>query len=293
MKKILTLALAAAMLSATGITAFVADTEVNQDTPAPQSGSTSVTMSVAPSYTVTIPESVVLNEQTDGTYSNDAVITATNIRLNNKIINVTMDSDFLLENAQGAVALPYTLTINNKEKASGDTVATFSTNADLTLVQQSDTMHFTADVPTYAGDYSDTVTFTISVNDSSIKAYILDDSFMPTETTITIPVNTGMAWGESATALSDEEVEVFLNNLLNDVPDTAHPADTLYSVNLSEDETKEERGILYYTGTELYAVFCYGEDIEDMEPVSSEDKLSDTLNYVVFDELDLIRAGGI
>ena len=187
----------------------------------------------------------------------------------------------------------YTLTINNKEKASGDTVATFSTNADLTLVQQSDTMHFTADVPTYAGDYSDTVTFTISVNDSSIKAYILDDSFMPTETTITIPVNTGMAWGESATALSDEEVEVFLNNLLNDVPDTAHPADTLYSVNLSEDETKEERGILYYTGTELYAVFCYGEDIEDMEPVSSEDKLSDTLNYVVFDELDLIRAGGI
>ena len=166
MKKVLTLALVGAMLTATGITAFAADKEVNQDT-TPPTGTTSVTMSVAPSYTVTIPESVVLNEQTDGTYSNDAVITATNIRLNNgKVINVTMDSDFLLENAQGAAALPYTLTINDAEKASGDTVATFNTNADLTLVQQSDALHFAADVPTYAGDYSDTVTFNIAVADA-------------------------------------------------------------------------------------------------------------------------------
>ena len=164
-KKIITLALAAAMLSATGITAFAAD--IDQDT-TPPTGTTSVTMSVAPSYTVTIPESVVLNEQQDGTYSNDAVITATNIRLNNnKVVSVTMDSDFLLENAQGAAALPYTLTINDAEKASGDTVATFATDADLTLVQQSDTLHFAADVPTFAGDYSDTVTFNIAVADAS------------------------------------------------------------------------------------------------------------------------------
>ena len=165
MKKILTLALVAAMLTATGITAFA--TEVNQDASEPQNGNTNVTMSVAPSYTVTIPESVVLYEQTDGTYSNDAVITATNIRLNSgKMVSVSMESDFLLENAQGAAALPYTLTINDDKKASGDTVATFDTNADLTLVQQSDTLHFTADVPTYAGDYSDTVTFNIAVADA-------------------------------------------------------------------------------------------------------------------------------
>ena len=162
MKKILTLALVAAMLTATGITAFA--TEVNQDASEPPNGNTNVTMSVAPSYTVTIPESVVLYEQTDGTYSNDAVITATNIRLNSgKMVSVSMESDFLLENAQGAAALPYTLTINDDKKASGDTVATFDTNADLTLVQQSDTLHFTADVPTYAGDYSDTVTFNIAI----------------------------------------------------------------------------------------------------------------------------------
>ena len=159
MKKILTLALVAAMLTATGITAFA--TEVNQDASEPQNGNTNVTMSVAPSYTVTIPESVVLYEQTDGTYSNDAVITATNI--SGKMVSVSMESDFLLENAQGAAALPYTLTINDDKKASGDTVATFDTNADLTLVQQSDTLHFTADVPTYAGDYSDTVTFNIAI----------------------------------------------------------------------------------------------------------------------------------
>ena len=58
MKKILTLALVTAMLTATGITAYAADTEVDQDT-TPPTGTTSVTMSVAPSYTVTIPESVV------------------------------------------------------------------------------------------------------------------------------------------------------------------------------------------------------------------------------------------
>ena len=165
MKKAITLALVGAMLTATGITAFAAD--IDQDT-TPPTGTTSVTMSVAPSYTVTIPESVVLNEQQDGTYSNDAVITATNIRLNNnKIVTVTMDSDFLLENAQGAAALPYTLTINDAEKASGDTVATFATDADLTLVQQSDTLHFAAEAPTFAGDYSDTVTFNIAVADAS------------------------------------------------------------------------------------------------------------------------------
>ena len=165
MKKAITLALVGAMLTATGITAFAAD--IDQDT-TPPTGTTNVTMSVAPSYTVTIPESVVLNEQQDGTYSNDAVITATNIRLNNnKIVTVTMDSDFLLENAQGAAALPYTLTINDAEKASGDTVATFATDADLTLVQQSDTLHFAADVPTFAGDYSDTVAFNIAVADAS------------------------------------------------------------------------------------------------------------------------------
>ena len=165
MKKLLTLALVGAMLTATGITAFAAD--IDQDT-TPPTGTTNVTMSVAPSYTVTIPESVVLNEQQDGTYSNDAVITATNIRLNNnKIVTVTMESDFLLENAQGAAALPYTLTINDAEKASGDTVATFATDADLTLVQQSDTLHFAADVPTFAGDYSDTVAFNIAVADAS------------------------------------------------------------------------------------------------------------------------------
>ena len=165
MKRLLAIILAAAMIATCSVTAFAA--EVNQDT-TPPTGTTNVTMSVAPSYTVTIPESVVLNEQQDGTYSNDAVITATNIRLNNnKIVTVTMDSDFLLENAQGAAALPYTLTINDAEKASGDTVATFSTNADLTFVQQSDTLQFTAEVPTYAGDYSDTVTFNIAITDEA------------------------------------------------------------------------------------------------------------------------------
>lgn len=165
MKKILTLVLVGAAAAACTVTAFAADIDQNTT---PPTGTTSVTMRVAPSYTVTIPETVALNEQTDGTYSNDAVITATNIRLSSgKEIRVSMDSDFLLENAQGAQPLSYKLTINNEEKASGDTVATFGTNADLTAVQQSDALHFAADVPTFAGDYTDTVTFNIAVADKA------------------------------------------------------------------------------------------------------------------------------
>ena len=165
MKKVLTIALVASMLTSTCITAFA--TDINQNTDDPKNGATTVKMSVSPSYTVTIPAEVTLDEQTDGTYATDAEITATNIRLdNNKIIDVAITSDYLLENAQGAADLPYTLEINGAEISSGDTVATFETNADLTLVQHSDTLHFAADVPTYAGDYSDTVTFTISVKDA-------------------------------------------------------------------------------------------------------------------------------
>lgn len=166
MKKAITLLLTAAILTTACITAFAE--EITQNSSEPRNGTTSVTMSVDPTYTVTIPESVVLEEQTDGTYAKDAVVTATNIRLNNnKQIKVTLTSDFLLENAQGAADLPYTLTIDSTEIASGDTVATFASNADLTLVQESDTLHFAAGVPEFAGDYSDTVMFNISVADAT------------------------------------------------------------------------------------------------------------------------------
>ena len=54
MKKALTLALVAAMLTATGITAFAADTEVNQDT-TPPTGAMTVNYTADPVYTVVIP----------------------------------------------------------------------------------------------------------------------------------------------------------------------------------------------------------------------------------------------
>ena len=165
MKVLITLVLVAAILTTPCITAFA--TNINQDTVEPKSGSTSVTMTVAPSYTVTIPEVVQLAEQNDGTYANDAVITATNIRLDNdNMIEVSISSDFMLINDQLENTVPYTLTINDGAISSGDTVAMFSTNEDLTLVQESDTLHFKADKPTFAGDYSDTVVFTIDVVDS-------------------------------------------------------------------------------------------------------------------------------
>ena len=163
MKKLLTLVLAAAMLTATGITAFATDVTQGNTTP---SASTDVTMSVAPSYTVTIPNKVELTEQADGTYSDQAFVTATNIRLDSgKAVYVSLNSDFLLENAEGAASLAYTVTGGNSVEAikSGDTIAVFNTDADLTKIQSSNPLDFSANKPVFAGNYSDTVTFTIRV----------------------------------------------------------------------------------------------------------------------------------
>ena len=71
----------------------------------------------------------------------------------------------LLENAEGAASLAYTVTVGNSVEAikSGDTIAVFNTDADLTKIQSSNPLDFSANKPVFAGNYSDTVTFTIRV----------------------------------------------------------------------------------------------------------------------------------
>ncbi|MGN0538132.1 MAG: hypothetical protein ACI4M3_09170 [Acutalibacteraceae bacterium] len=174
MKKIITSVLAATFALSATVTAFaVGPTTVIPGTdgnPTPDSGTTSVTFNVAPTYTVTIPAEVVLNAKDNNgtvTYENDLTITAdAGVRLleNNKI-KVTMDSDFYLKTAASATyQLPYTVKIGDSTGAitSGEVVALFETKT----TEQTSVLHFAAGNPEYAGNYSDTVTFNISIVES-------------------------------------------------------------------------------------------------------------------------------
>ena len=165
MKKALTLALVAALLTATGITAFAADTEVNQDT-TPPTGATTVNYQVDPAYTVVIPESVTLT---------DADVTAII-----KIYGADENSNVVIGKGQKVnVALTESANGFKVKTADGDTVD-YTVNGENTTAALASVAECTADDGTkntditftktgtaaYAGTYTDTLTFTVSLDDA-------------------------------------------------------------------------------------------------------------------------------
>lgn len=160
MRKWMALVLALALCASMTFPAFAAD--ITQDSE-PTSGSTTVAFHVAPTYTVTIPDAVTLERKVaqDGTatYEQQAEVTATNVRLNEgNAIQVTLASDFTL--SDGATNWTYAVTVGDSSTPvkSNAVVATFGSDPRA----QSVTLHFAAADPTYAGRYTDTVTFTVS-----------------------------------------------------------------------------------------------------------------------------------
>ena len=154
MKKLFALILTVAMLATMSVTAFAANTT---------GGSTEVSFNVDPTYTITIPATVELQKVEDNgtvTYENDYTIEAVaGVRLKkNEYIEVTVASDFEMTTTEGAT-LAYTITAEDAAVATGGVVAEFETNKDA----QSTTIHIAANDPDYAGEYKDTVTFTLTV----------------------------------------------------------------------------------------------------------------------------------
>ena len=160
MKKLFALILAVVMIATISTTAFAA--EIGPEANASQ-GSTEVSFNVDPTYTVTIPATVELQKVEDNgtvTYENDYTLTAqAGVRLKKgEYIEVTVASDFEMTTEQGAT-LDYTITKGGNAVTNNGVVAEFDTDK----AEQTATIHIAANDPDYAGEYEDTVTFTVAV----------------------------------------------------------------------------------------------------------------------------------
>ena len=159
MKKLFALILAVVMIATMSVTAFAA--EIGPGANASQ-GSTEVSFNVDPTYTVTIPATVELQKVEDNgtvTYENDYTIGANaGVRLKkNEYIEVTVASDYVMETPQGAT-LAYTIT-----KDAAALVDSIVAEFDTDKAAQTSVIHIAANDPDFAGNYSDTVTFTVAV----------------------------------------------------------------------------------------------------------------------------------
>ena len=178
MKKLFALILTVCLLATMSVTAFAANTT---------GGETEVSFNVDPTYTVTIPATVELQKVEDNgtvTYENDYTLTAeAGVRLKkNEYIEVTVASDFIMTTTEGAT-LDYTITAGGNAVINDGVVAEFDTDKNT----QSTTIHIAAADPEYAGEYKDTVTFTIAVKGAYITFKCWGETFT---------AEAGMTWGE-------------------------------------------------------------------------------------------------
>ena len=153
MKKVFALILTVCLLVTMSVTAFAANTT---------GGKADITTSVAPTYTVTIPADV--NVQFNATETDFGAIEVTASQIHpNKCIKVALTSDGKLENSIDATkVIPYAI---KDSTGAAFTSATYLTEGDKSELS----IHITANDwnAAYAGEYSDTVTFTVSYVDKA------------------------------------------------------------------------------------------------------------------------------
>ena len=151
MKKLFAVILTVAMLATMSVTAFADNTT---------GGEADITTSIAPTYTVTIPADVNVQFNATETAFGTIEVTASQIHPD-KCIKVALTTDGELNNAiDNTKVIPYEI---QDSEGTAFTSATYLTEGDKTELS----IHITADDwnAAYAGDYSDTVTFTVSYED--------------------------------------------------------------------------------------------------------------------------------
>ena len=151
MKKVFAVILTVALMATMSVSAFAANTT---------GGDADITTSIDPTYTVTIPADVNVQFNATETAFGAIEVTASQIHPN-KCIKVELTSDGKLENSiDAAKVIPYAI---KDSTGAAFTSATYLTEGDKTELS----IHITAEDwnAAYAGDYSDTVTFTVSYED--------------------------------------------------------------------------------------------------------------------------------
>ena len=154
---------------------------------------TTVTYSVAPAYTVTIPTDVTI----DG---NSTTISAEGVVVEmGQYVSVTLaeNNNFTVKTAEGA-ELAYTVTANGENVAPGDELLTVNP-ADSAAGTATITFDIDESDIKYAGTYTGTATFTIAVKDVPKINFTMDTSYIEEwipGLTQNLQAEAGMTWGE-------------------------------------------------------------------------------------------------
>lgn len=155
MRKIAALSLT--LIMAISVSGMVYASEINQDT-TPQTSTAIISASVAPTYSVTIPGNTTVNYDRTSTSFGTVKLNQAKLDLNH-VVKVELNASGTLKNGDDPEkTIPYVI----KEKASGE-IFTSSVYSD--AGQSTDlTIDITKEdwEAAYPGDYSDTVTLTVS-----------------------------------------------------------------------------------------------------------------------------------
>ena len=210
MKKLFALLLAITLMATLSVTAFAAeyDTEGNKGM--------NVTYTVAPAYTVTIPETVTIGaEGTEKTVSAEDVVVE-----KGEYVSVTLaaDNNFTVKTTEGA-ELTYTVTANGENVAAGGEILAVNPKdgktgtANITFdIEESDIQ--------YAGTYTGSATFTIAVKDVPMINFTFNGTAYQAEEGMTL-----CQWAESEYDVNDEYYDagdgsVHVHNSVGFVDDT-------------------------------------------------------------------------
>ena len=165
-RKLLAAVMALAMVSAIApMSAFAVDDTVIKQDSTTKSGTMTATYDVTAKYTVTIPAGVTL----DSTNAVSKKIEASDVMLESgKKIKVTLNSadhttsgaTFHAQTDKGDSTATYTISKGETAVAVGDTVAEFTGNGTQALTFSK------AEGATYAGAHTETLTFTVSLEDA-------------------------------------------------------------------------------------------------------------------------------
>ena len=180
MKKLFALLLAITMMATLSVTAFAADYDTAGDK------GMNVTYSVAPAYTVTIPETVTI-----GAEGTEKTVSAEDLLVNKgQYVSVTLaeNNNFTVTSGEGAT-LTYTVTKDGQPVAAGGEILAVNPADGKT---DSTTITFDIDESAikYAGTYTGSATFTIAVKDvpKAMINFTIDGTSYQAEA--------GMTWAE-------------------------------------------------------------------------------------------------